>query len=154
MRAAVWDRSNSAARSRGKTCGKLEGKAWRRRKARERPGIGVEMWQPTRLAIDLDEKSGLSLAGTAFAAGGNNGAKPTALLQLGKEGIRHLGHAAIQQNHIERPGFGRAAGERAFDDRPVGNAKLLQGFPGSSCKLRLSLTAVTELARCAGAAVE
>src|SRR6476620_12687308 len=109
MRGAVWDCSNSAARSRGKTWGKLEDKARRRHKARERSGIGVEMRQPARLAVHLDEKTGLSLAGTAFAAGGNNGAKPTALLQLGKEGIRHLGHAAIQQNHIERPGCRPAA---------------------------------------------
>src|SRR6185369_957469 len=130
MRGAVWGRSNSAARSRGKTWGKLQDKAWRQHKARERPGIGVEMWQPARLAIDLDEKSGLSLAGTAFAAGGNNGAEPAALLQLGKEGIRHLGHAAVQQNHIERPGFRRAAGQSALHDRHVGNVKLLQGFPG------------------------
>ena len=112
------------------------------------------MWQPARLAINLDEKSGLSLAGTAFAAGGNNGAKPAALLQLGKEGIRHLGHAAVQQNHIERPGFRRAAGEGAFHDRHVGNVKLLQGFPGGSRELGSASTAVTELARRASTAVE
>ena len=111
------------------------------------------MWQPARLAIHLDEKSGLSLAGTAFAAGGNC-AKPTALLQLGKEGIRHLGHAAIQQDHIEGPGFRRAACESAFHDRRVGNAKLLQGFPGGSGELRLSLDRGDELARCASTAVE
>src|SRR6476659_8348423 len=135
MPAAVWDRSNSAARSRGKTWGKLEDKARRRHKARERSGIGVEMWQPARLAVHLDEKTGLSLAGTAFAAGGKNGAKPAALLQLCEEGIRHFGHAAVQQNHIERPGFRRAAGERAFDDRRVGNAEILQGFPGGGREL-------------------
>ena len=53
--------------------------------------------------------------------------------------IRHLGHAAVQQNHIKGPRFRRAAGERAFHDRHVGHAELLQGFPGGSRELRLSL---------------
>src|SRR4249920_620810 len=109
MPAAVWDRSNSAARSRGKFWGKLEGKTGRRGKARQRPGIGVEMWQPARLAVHLDEKSGLALAGATLAAGGDYGAKPATFLQLREERIRHLRHGAIQQDHIEGPGFRRAA---------------------------------------------
>src|SRR4029077_17793527 len=139
MPAAVWDLSNSAARSRGKSWGKLEGKTGRRDKARQRPGIGVEMWQAARLAVHLDEKSSLALAGATLEASGNYGAKPATLLQLGKERIRHLRHSAIQQDHIEGPGFRCPACQAALDDRRVGNAKLLQGFAGGGGQLRLSL---------------
>ena len=91
-----------------KSFGKLEGKAGRRRKARERLGIGVEMWQPARLTINFDEKRGLALTGPPLRPVCDDGNEPAAILELRQQGIGHLGHAAVQRITSKGPAWGAA----------------------------------------------
>src|SRR5262245_9271821 len=119
----VWDRCNSAARSCGNSGGKLKGKAWRGSKARQRPGICVEMWHSACLSLHLDKKSGLALAQPSITAGGNDGAKPAAFVQLSKKSVRYFRHAAVQKNDIEWSDFRRAARKLAIKNRRFADAK-------------------------------
>ena len=98
---------------------RLEREGGRKVEAWQWLGVGVEMWQAARLSIHFDEKTGLALAGAALRAVCDDGNEPAAILELREQGFRHLGHAAVEKNHVERAGVWGAARVLAMDDRRI-----------------------------------
>ena len=105
------------------------------------PGNGLALaskcGKPLASPSTLTKRRGLALAGTALRSGGDDGNEPAAILELRKQGFRHLGHAAVEENHVEGAGVWGAARVVAVDAPPHCSTQRLKGLARRGGKLWL-----------------